>query len=592
MAFVPMKAPVCLIENTESNELHVNQGALEILQAIQQPVVVVAIVGLYRTGKSFLMNKLAGKHTGFPLGSSIQSETKGIWMWCVPHPNKPNHTLVLLDTEGLGDVEKGDQKNDNWIFALAVLFSSILVYNSMGTINNEAVQSLQYVTEMSKYIKVKSEKKDSDDSAEFARFFPSFVWAVRDFTLELVLNGKPIKPDEYLENSLKLKQVAGNSKGIESYNLPRLCIRSYFPTRRCFVFERPASASKMRKMETLTDADLDPDFVSQTQDFCRYILDKNGRAKIIKGGFTMTGQMLGTLIPIYVDTIRSGSVPCLDNAISALAQIQNTAAVQCAISHYKEQMEKMTAELFESQKNLSDVHGHCEREAIKVFMSKSFKDDDQLFQEELGNSLKKEYESYCLKQEDRSREYCLSLLKEFCKDVEAKIKNGVYMKPGGYQDYRSDLQHIVKKYGESPKKGMKADIVLLEFLKEKEEIGGSILKADNAMTEQEKQIQMEQVKKESMEREASAAREAQRALEQRLVDQEKAHQEHMNQYMEKMEQERQAAMEEQSRLIDSKLREQKEFLQEGFNQRAADLNRQIEELKKRKPPSGPRCVVM
>jgi hypothetical protein len=47
---------------------------------------------------------------GFPLGSTVRSQTKGIWMWCLPHPTKPNHTLVLLDTEGLGDVEKVRQK--------------------------------------------------------------------------------------------------------------------------------------------------------------------------------------------------------------------------------------------------------------------------------------------------------------------------------------------------------------------------------------------------------------------------------------------------------------------------------------------------
>ena len=35
--------------------------------------------------------------------------------------------------------------------------------------------------------------------------FPSFVWTVRDFTLELELKGKPITADEYLENALKLK---------------------------------------------------------------------------------------------------------------------------------------------------------------------------------------------------------------------------------------------------------------------------------------------------------------------------------------------------------------------------------------------------
>ncbi|XP_026310501.1 guanylate-binding protein 6-like [Piliocolobus tephrosceles] len=100
-----MLAPICLVENN-NDKLLVNQQAIQILEKISQPVVVVAIVGLYRTGKSYLMNHLAGQNHGFPLGSTVQSETKGIWMWCVPHPSKPNHTLVLLDTEGLGDVEK------------------------------------------------------------------------------------------------------------------------------------------------------------------------------------------------------------------------------------------------------------------------------------------------------------------------------------------------------------------------------------------------------------------------------------------------------------------------------------------------------
>ncbi|KAF3819655.1 hypothetical protein GH733_015164, partial [Mirounga leonina] len=99
-----MPAPVCFIENIRG-QLVANQEALEILAANKNPLVVVAIVGLYRKGKSYLKNKLAGKNKGFSIGTTVQSHTKGIWMWCVPHPKKPNHTLVLLDTEGLGHVE-------------------------------------------------------------------------------------------------------------------------------------------------------------------------------------------------------------------------------------------------------------------------------------------------------------------------------------------------------------------------------------------------------------------------------------------------------------------------------------------------------
>ena len=60
-----MPAPVCLIENAEEG-LRTVESALNILRGIQQPVVVVAVVGLYRTGKSYLMNRLAGQQSGKP----------------------------------------------------------------------------------------------------------------------------------------------------------------------------------------------------------------------------------------------------------------------------------------------------------------------------------------------------------------------------------------------------------------------------------------------------------------------------------------------------------------------------------------------
>ena len=37
--------------------------------------------------------------------------------------------VVFIDTEGLGDVEKGGQNNDVRIFMLAVLLSSHVIFN-------------------------------------------------------------------------------------------------------------------------------------------------------------------------------------------------------------------------------------------------------------------------------------------------------------------------------------------------------------------------------------------------------------------------------------------------------------------------------
>nr|KAF6378828.1 hypothetical protein mMyoMyo1_009725 [Myotis myotis] len=100
----------------------------------------------------------------------------------------------------------GDSKNDSWIFALAVLLSSMFVYNSMSTINHQALEQLHYVTELTKLIRAKSSPSwaEVDDSAEFVSFFPGFVWVLRDFMLELMLDRRTLTEDEYLENAVKL----------------------------------------------------------------------------------------------------------------------------------------------------------------------------------------------------------------------------------------------------------------------------------------------------------------------------------------------------------------------------------------------------
>ena len=62
------------------------------------------------------------------------------------------------------------------------------------------------MTELTELIRIKSSPiyDDVEDSVEFVRFFPDFVWTVRDFMLELEFDGNPITEDEYLENALKL----------------------------------------------------------------------------------------------------------------------------------------------------------------------------------------------------------------------------------------------------------------------------------------------------------------------------------------------------------------------------------------------------
>ncbi|XP_028638193.1 guanylate-binding protein 6-like [Grammomys surdaster] len=569
-------APICLVEN-HNGQLSVNRKAIEILDKISQPVVVVAIVGLYRTGKSYLMNCLAGQNHGFSLGSTVQSETKGIWMWCVPHPIKPKHILVLLDTEGLGDVEKGDPKNDSWIFALGVLLSSTFVYNSMKTIDHYALEQLHYVTELTELIRAKSSPNPIGikNSTEFVSFFPDFVWTVRDFTLELKLNGKEITSDGYLENSLKL--IPGDHPKIKASNLPRECIRCFFPNRKCFVFDWPTYDKELlQKLDTISEDQLNPKFLEGTKAFVSYIFTY-AKVKTLREGIKVTGNRLGTLVTTYVDAINSGAVPCLDDAVTTLAQRENSVAVQKAANHYSEQMAQQLRFPTDTLQELLDVHTACEKEATAVFMEYSFKDENQLFLKKLVELIGEKKGLFLLKNEEASDKYCQEELDRLSKDFMENIST--FSVPGGHRLYMDMREKIEHDYWQVPRKGVKASEVFQRFLQSQAIIESSILQADTALTAGEKAIAEERAQKEAAEKEQELLRQKQKEQEQMLEAQEKSHKENLEQLRTKLVQEREQFIKDHDMMLEKQLKDQRAFLEEGFKKKAEEMSGEIQRLR-------------
>ncbi|XP_039629554.1 guanylate-binding protein 1-like [Polypterus senegalus] len=522
------------------------------------------------------MNKLAGQRSGFSLGSTIQSHTKGIWVWCVPHPMKADHTLVLLDTEGLGDVEKGDTKNDCWIFALAILLGSSFVYNSRGTIDNQALENLQYVTELTDLIKVKSQAdNEEEDDLHYVRFFPNFVWAVRDFTLELKIEGKDVTQDEYLENALSLKKGIG--KKVSDYNLPRQCIRNFFPTRKCFVFVPPTAPEKMKNMEFLPETELCPSFVQATRDFCKYVFQQSD-VKKLKGGHKVTGRMLGSLATTYVETIRSGDVPCLENAVIAMAQIENESATREGLTAYQEGM-KQSLNFPETQEELSQKHAHWEKQALEIFMKRSFKDENHEHQNNLAEQIMRHYVSIVEMNETSSIQICRKLLEDESAFMVQKLQAGLYASVGGYEIYCEDRNIVVEKFRATPRKGVKAEEVLDQFLTEKKAEAESILQADKKLTENEKQIAVEIEKATLAEQLMKAEEEKAALIQKQLEDEERSHEEHVRQLEQKMMEEAAAIQAEAERALQSKLEEHKDLLNKGFQEKADMMKEEITKLK-------------
>lgn len=117
------------------------------MQHVEGPLAVVAVAGMYRTGKSYLLNRMLlnrqpGSKSGFGVGPSINPCTKGLWMWGTPiqgttAEGKPVNVLVV-DSEGIGGLDE-DNNHDMRIFSLALLLSSYFLYNSVGSIDENAL---------------------------------------------------------------------------------------------------------------------------------------------------------------------------------------------------------------------------------------------------------------------------------------------------------------------------------------------------------------------------------------------------------------------------------------------------------------------
>ena len=112
--------------------------------SLEGPIAIVSVVGKYRTGKSFLSNRvLIDRSDGFGVGSTTNACTQGIWIWGeVIHGTQPDGTpikIIIFDTEGLGETTDNDSTYDVRIFTLATLLCSYLIYNSLGAIDSTSL---------------------------------------------------------------------------------------------------------------------------------------------------------------------------------------------------------------------------------------------------------------------------------------------------------------------------------------------------------------------------------------------------------------------------------------------------------------------
>ncbi|XP_052760034.1 guanylate-binding protein 1-like [Mya arenaria] len=405
------KKPQCLISAIEANTLKVCDDVLDEISRIDKPCVIVSIAGLYRTGKSYLMNRLAGTQEGFALGDTIESMKKGIWVWCRVHPEQKDTVLILLDTEGWEDIEKGDSNHDNRIFTLATLLCSTLVYNVKGAFDQEAVNKLTIL--------------------------PGFVLALRDFSPKFLKGKGQLKPDEYLEEGLENK--LGKSA---SFNKPRECIRKFFPQdkRKCFAFPVPEDADTLDNLDSLQSQDLWQRFQTVATLFVSYIYRQE--PKQLQVSKLVNGPMFATLIRRYVDAFAKGVVSDVDDAFSTVAKIENGRVKDECMDMFRSRINDIQLPL--PSKSLDKHFKEARWSALEYMRTNAVQDVANVVEREAQMEMDLLWQQFQSQNKEEIEKHCtkvLSGLSSFS-NLQARLQNADYEVLGGHRKFKRDVDMI------------------------------------------------------------------------------------------------------------------------------------------------------
>lgn len=384
--------PIRFVYSDEHGKFRIDPEALAVLQLVKEPIGVVAVCGRARQGKSFILNQLLGRSNGFQVASTHKPCTKGLWLWSMPLKKTAldgsEYNLILLDTEGIDAYDQTGTYSTQ-IFSLAVLLSSLFIFNQMGGIDEAALDQLSLVTEMTKHIRVKA-SGGRTTASELGQFSPIFVWLLRDFYLDLVEDNRKITPRDYLE--LALRPVQGSGKDIAAKNEIRESIRALFPDRECFTLVRPLnSETELQQLDQTPLQKFRPEFRSGLDALTRFVSERTRPKQI--GATVMNGPMLAGLTQSFLDALNNGAVPTISSSWQSVEETECRGAYNRATEVYFSSFDKSKPP---EEAALREAHEEAVQNALSIFNTNAVGAGParQKYETLLQNFFRKEFEDY------------------------------------------------------------------------------------------------------------------------------------------------------------------------------------------------------
>ena len=329
--------PMQLVRINHNRKFEIVKETADMLLEFEEGIAICCIVGKYRTGKSFLMNKLLDlDKEGFKVSSSVNACTKGLWIWSKPIYNeKGNYNIFFMDSEGLDSIDR-DGDLDSKVFALSVLLSSYFILNSMGAIDEASINSLALITNLIKTVCVDDDIQ-LESAYQLSHYAPKFLWVLRDFVLDIRdLKGNAVSPAMYLESALSDLPVDGEgyTRNAEKSTKIRQSILNFFKHRDCVTMVRPVhNEDQLRNISHLPDKNIREEFIDELY-VIRDKIYKNCQQKVINGT-GITSNMLITYLKQFIKSFNDGRTPVIKNAWENLLENDCENHYKAAVALYE-----------------------------------------------------------------------------------------------------------------------------------------------------------------------------------------------------------------------------------------------------------------
>ncbi|XP_044503117.1 guanylate-binding protein 4-like isoform X1 [Mangifera indica] len=380
-------------------KLRLSSEGLEAIRRITTPIAAVAVIGPYRSGKSFLLNQLLSLscNAGFGVGHMRDTKTKGIWVWGTPLEmdiDGMKTSVFYLDTEGFESIGKSNVYDDR-IFALATIMSSVLIYNLPETIREADISRLSFAVELAEEF-YGSRVKGQDVAFEPAKL----LWLIqRDF-----LQGKSVQ--EMVHEALQHVPNDNGDKNIDQVNQIRdsLAVMGDDST----AFSLPQPHLMRTKLCDMNDDELDPAYVRK-RDQLKKLVASVIRPKIVQGKF-LNGKEFVAFLEQILEALNKGEIP----STGSLLEVFNKGVLERCLKLYNERMAKLNLPL--SAQTLQDAHENSKTEVMKVFNEQHFGHHHaKKSVMQLDEEIREAYKNFILSNEYQSSKLCEALYSR-CED--------------------------------------------------------------------------------------------------------------------------------------------------------------------------------